>query len=295
MVLDNEWINSKEREYPIIIDPTITGVEESNSVIDTNIFDGDETITTYNQPYLCVGADKDNKIYRSLLKFNLPKIPAGYKVVDASVNLSCYPDEFGLAYLDKVPLISIHKITNDWNENTAKWNNMQNSFSNRIEDYYTANRMDSFHQEPGYEYIDQFKITNLVQQWYNGEPNYGIMLKEYKEAGTDQITFHYESVEKDMIVPIIEKIKSLGMKVGISIKPTDIPSNFAHQKLFCFLKVSATIVKTVKLSATICRESYWLWWLNNISRCRAFCTGPSQNLCLVSIHSRHQNCILIRL
>jgi pentose-5-phosphate-3-epimerase len=38
------------------------------------------------------------------------------------------------------------------------------------------------------------------------------MLKEYKEAGTDQITFHYESVEKDMIVPIIEKIKSLGMK-----------------------------------------------------------------------------------
>lgn len=181
MVLDNEWINSKEREYPVIIDPTIMGVEESNSVIDTYIFDGDENITTYNQPCLYVGTDKDNKIYRSLLKFNLPKIPAGYKVVDASVNLSCYPDEFGLAYLDKVPLISIHKITNDWNENTAKWNNMQNSFSNRIEDYYTANRMDSFHQEPGYEYIDQFKLTNLVQQWYNGEPNYGIMLKEYKE------------------------------------------------------------------------------------------------------------------
>lgn len=63
------------------------------------------------------------------------------------------------------------------------------------------------------EYCDFFKDVHLMT--YNPDS----MLKEYKEAGTDQITFHYESVEKDMIVPIIEKIKSLGMKAGISIKP----------------------------------------------------------------------------
>lgn len=63
------------------------------------------------------------------------------------------------------------------------------------------------------EYCGFFKDVHLMT--YNPDS----MLKEYKEAGTDQITFHYESVEKDMIVPIIEKIKSLGMKAGISIKP----------------------------------------------------------------------------
>ncbi len=63
------------------------------------------------------------------------------------------------------------------------------------------------------EYCDFFKDVHLMT--YNPDS----MLKEYKEAGTDQITFHYESAEKDMIVPIIEKIKSLGMKAGISIKP----------------------------------------------------------------------------
>ena len=63
------------------------------------------------------------------------------------------------------------------------------------------------------EYCNFFKDVHLMT--YNPDA----LLKEYKDAGTEQITFHYESVEKERIIPIIEKIKSLGMKVGISIKP----------------------------------------------------------------------------
>lgn len=44
-------------------------------------------------------------------------------------------------------------------------------------------------------------------------------LKEYKGSGTNQITFHYESVDKKEILNIIDEIKSLNMKVGMSIKP----------------------------------------------------------------------------
>lgn len=183
--VDKEWLNDKYRSYPVVIDPTITNVQSSSSVIDTYIFDGDENSTTYNQPYLYVGTDKSNVIYRGLLKFELPKIPAGYKVIDASLVMSCYPDEFGLAYQDKVPMISVHKLTQNWSESSAKWENMSNNYSSNIEDYCYANRMDSFHQEPGYDYKDTFNITSLVQKWYNGEPNYGIMLKEYNEEVTD--------------------------------------------------------------------------------------------------------------
>lgn len=49
------------------------------------------------------------------------------------------------------------------------------------------------------------------------------VIEEYALARTDQLTFHYESVNRDNILKIIEQIKKANMKVGISIKPdTDV-------------------------------------------------------------------------
>ncbi len=67
------------------------------------------------------------------------------------------------------------------------------------------------------EYCSFFKDVHLMTY----EPfKY---LKEYKESGTDQITFHYESVKKEEITNIINQIKDLDMKVGMSIKPNTNP------------------------------------------------------------------------
>lgn len=44
-------------------------------------------------------------------------------------------------------------------------------------------------------------------------------IKEYKDAKTDLLTFHYEAVKKEDIKDIILKIKNNNMKVGISINP----------------------------------------------------------------------------
>ncbi len=182
ITVDKEWLEDKERVYPIIIDPTITSVQSSTSVIDTYIYEGDSEDTTYNKSVLYVGTDKSNKIYRTLLKFTLPKIPAGFKVVEANVSLSCCPDEFGLAYQDVNPLISVHKLTQDWTESGAKWSNMHDKYSPHIEDYFWGSRMDKNNINPNFDYKNSFQLTDLVQRWYNGEPNYGIMLKEYKEV-----------------------------------------------------------------------------------------------------------------
>jgi ribulose-phosphate 3-epimerase len=64
------------------------------------------------------------------------------------------------------------------------------------------------------EYCDFFKDVHLMT--YGPDEN----LKDYKDAGADQITFHYESVEKSEILPLIQKIRKMGMKVGISVKPS---------------------------------------------------------------------------
>ena len=50
------------------------------------------------------------------------------------------------------------------------------------------------------EYCAFFKDVHLMTY----EPN--DYLKEYKDAGTDQITFHYESVDKENIISIINEI-----------------------------------------------------------------------------------------
>ena len=42
---------------------------------------------------------------------------------------------------------------------------------------------------------------------------------EFINSGADIVTFHYEAVKKDNIIPLINKIHSLSSKAGISIKP----------------------------------------------------------------------------
>ena len=67
------------------------------------------------------------------------------------------------------------------------------------------------------KYCSLFKDVHLMTY----EPTK--YLRQYKDAGADQITFHYESVNKEDILKTINEIKTLDVKVGISIKPnTDI-------------------------------------------------------------------------
>lgn len=42
---------------------------------------------------------------------------------------------------------------------------------------------------------------------------------DFINSGADIVTFHYEAVKKDNIIPLINKIHSLSSKAGISIKP----------------------------------------------------------------------------
>jgi ribulose-phosphate 3-epimerase len=44
-------------------------------------------------------------------------------------------------------------------------------------------------------------------------------IDEFIKCGADILTFHYEALDNDRIVRAIEKIKLLGKRVGISIKP----------------------------------------------------------------------------
>ncbi len=176
--LDKEWLDSKTRKYPVIIDPTVDHYEDVNNVINTYIYNGDSNTTTYNKGYLLVGVD-NQYTYRSLLNFKLPEIPASYKLVEAHLRLGVFvlsPSDF-----DDRSVIAVHKLIEDWTEEKAKWSNMSNEYSSEIEDYFNFPKYSS-KATPTIDIGKFANITRLVKDWYNNpETNYGLMLKLYDE------------------------------------------------------------------------------------------------------------------
>lgn len=70
-----------------------------------------------------------------------------------------------------------------------------------------------------------------------------IYSEKFIKAGADILTFHYEAMKNDTeIIKLIEKIKSFGVKAGISIKPKTSPD-----VLLPFLdKVDLVLIMTVE-------------------------------------------------
>lgn len=184
MNLDTKWLNSAE--YPVIIDPTIKNYSSDNSLIDTYIYPGDTGISRSNLEYLKVGVENQNVINRSLIKFELPVLGTGSQVIKATLNLTDYPDLTDSYYYNNV---DIHRITQSWQESTADWNSMNNKYDSRIDGALTCYR---WYYINGGVITDLSSsatdITPLVQKWYTGTPNNGIML-----IASDE-TFHNKPI-----------------------------------------------------------------------------------------------------
>ncbi len=85
------------------------------------------------------------------------------------------------------------------------------------------------------------KITALPLDVHLMIENPQDYIEAFANSGADIITFHYEAVQEN-ITGIINKIKSFGIKVGISIKPKTPP-----QVLLPYLdKVDMVLVMTVE-------------------------------------------------
>ena len=176
MFIDKKWLSTIAK-YPVTIDPTITNYSNESSVIDTYIFPNDTNVSRGNLNYLKVGVEKINNsdvINRALLKFDLPVIGTGSQVVNAKLCLNNYP------YLTTEVLndiINVHRVTKDWNESNANWENMNDAYDKRIEGAFNFYGWYTIVDDKPTIMTESVDITPLVQKWYTSIPNYGIMLK----------------------------------------------------------------------------------------------------------------------
>ena len=67
------------------------------------------------------------------------------------------------------------------------------------------------------------KITDLPLDVHLMIENPDKYIEPFANAGADILTFHYEAVEENNILNVVDLIKSFGVKVGISIKPKTAP------------------------------------------------------------------------
>ena len=172
---DKDWINSEEREFPVVIDPTIQKVylseEEFGNVR------SDQPDTHYSEYYMQTGNTcifdyyaTGNDHVRSLLKFQLPQgIQENDMIISAQLTLY---SEFYTWTPNTDFKLNIHKIKESWNSNTVTWNDQP---------AYETYKEDSKILDNGLS-CRTFDITSAVAGWYNGEENNGLLMKAEDET-----------------------------------------------------------------------------------------------------------------
>ena len=186
LVLDEDWLNEKERKFPVIVDPTIMEGTSRQGLYDTYIFPGDDTIDRSHEDILKAGVQKYNNQdlpNRTLIKFDLPEIGTGSEIIGAYLDVISYPSKN--QQTDK-KLATVHRVTKDWSEDTATWNTMADFYDSKVESIIYASRS----VIKGIEIIPERSmydgnITELVKSWYSGVPNYGVMIKSPEEVYID--------------------------------------------------------------------------------------------------------------
>lgn len=201
IIPNKEWLEDEKREYPIIIDPTVETSLNYQNIQDTYIFNGDTGYPNRHEAHILrVGSNNtiaSKNATRSLIRFNLPELSAGDQVISAMLDICSYPDTNEWTPPSGKIQIDVHKMTGDWNVQTANWNSLSNQYDTRISDYikyqYDSNNPAKFYY---------FDITRMVKDWYVTGNNYGLVLKEHTEtynASHSDVYFFSADINREYI------------------------------------------------------------------------------------------------
>ncbi|RHW36022.1 hypothetical protein D1B31_18215 [Neobacillus notoginsengisoli] len=153
---DEAYLTSKERVYPVVIDPWIDVFQAQDTLVSST-----NSNTNYSiLDYLSVGTDGAMGKTRTYAKWELPNIPNA-RIAQASLGVYQYSSS------EDTP-VSLYRVTSPWDVFAVKWST-QPSF------HSPASATITMGTGKGYKY---FPVSDLVKGWYdNTFPNYGVVLK----------------------------------------------------------------------------------------------------------------------
>ena len=175
-----KWLADEDRTYPVTIDPTITTISYKDIIVDTSVFSNSSNDFS-STPVLYSGAMSNrSSVIDSYIKFTkLPTIEKLWTVSNAKLNLK--------TSTNKDNKINAYRVTSDWETSTI--NSNQPTVNSTILDVSnipaTSNTWVCW------------DITNTVNDWYNGDNNYGIKLSSPYAQNNMSIFYSSEAANSD--------------------------------------------------------------------------------------------------
>ena len=175
MTVDEGYLKSNERQYPVTIDPSVTWSGDSN-IIDTYIISGtkygDANFYSSGTTAFPVGRGS-NGIYRSLIKGRkLASTVDGKYVHKATLTM------YETSNNDASNIVRAYRIIDNWSEKTVTWNNKPRY--NTSDGYYgTVTSTGTLYK------ARVMDLTNYARKVANKSiTDYGLMLKSSDEGTT---------------------------------------------------------------------------------------------------------------
>ncbi|WP_338754362.1 DNRLRE domain-containing protein [Bacillus sp. FJAT-52991] len=189
-----EWLNSSERVYPVIIDPTVKVYQPKNDLNDTTIRSAFPNQTGGADLEMGAGFHStSNNLVRSLLQFDMGTLPRGAKIMNAQLNL-----RLSSVWNDTASSIGLYEMNSAWEENratwqrrtqSALWTNKGGDFNSTLLSSQTIGALDTTAAEP-----QLFKWTikpEIIQKWMNDpSKNLGLILKATNENAATYKKFY---------------------------------------------------------------------------------------------------------
>lgn len=194
---DAAWINAAEREFPVIIDPTVYLSFDDVFVMDGILYKN----TTRINDELRVGRNLAN-LTRTYIKPTLPSnIPTGSYINSSYLTLiKDYYYQLPLENNISVRAYDCYDV-GAWNPTNITWENQPYSKSNN--GYSSGHSYLSSVEATSGRSTYTFGITDAVRRWLDGGINNGIMLASSDESSKTQIDFHSSRASNSSSHPVM--------------------------------------------------------------------------------------------
>lgn len=213
MHADPAWLSDPTRQFPVVIDPTVTISYSGSSIVKTYTGANQDCYLVSSSPTtsFCGG----NSLYvghtgsttdRSLLQFNV-SIPQDANILEADLAA-----EVSHASSASATSVSLYPVTAAWTT-SASWNKRDgtNSWTTAGGDYGTPAAWTNSAVGPATGWYHWY-LSSVVQGWVNGSSiNDGLILKADNEATTNQLTFYSSEANQSSTWPVLKVIYQLGI------------------------------------------------------------------------------------
>jgi RHS repeat-associated protein len=213
MTADPAWLSDPTRQFPVVIDPTVTISYSGSSIVKTYTGANQDCYIVSSSPTtsFCGGTSlyaghTGSSTDRSLLQFNV-SIPQDANILEADLAA-----EVTHAASSSATSVSLYPVTTAWTT-SASWNKRDstNSWTNPGGDFSSSPAWTNTSVGPSSGWYHWY-LSSVVQGWVNGGAiNNGLILKADNETTTDQLTFNSSEATHSADWPYLKVIYQLGI------------------------------------------------------------------------------------